>query len=267
MRAMISSVWMMPVLLTGALACSEGDFAGSAGKKQADKNTDDDAADDDQDDEQDDEQNDGQDDDGADDSGAGDDGSDDDDEGLGDGSDSDADLGTEAKDDISSAVDSACAGGVVGAPPVAPKGPSLPNTAPSDCRNGIEFNNYQRKAFKLTANESQKAQTPIEIDIASYTAEDHIKLVAETESGERVIMDTCRLRTATYADPTNGKSRPPEDSIREFRLKLPKNTKALRFDFTDATSPTYMRIIGLCNFNLTPVQVDGNVPTLRPVSD
>jgi hypothetical protein len=259
MRVHAFMTLLLPALLGGLLACNQGDFAGGAGaKKSADA---DDGDDEDQDDD--------------DDGGSGDD---DGDDGLGsdeegtddeeiDGTDSDAELGTEAKDDILAAVDSACALGVQGKPPVAPPSDNLPKTAPAGCRSGIEFNRFERHSFRLKAKQTTDKQTPLEIDLASYTAEDHMKLIAETEDGERVVMDTCRLRTATYADPTNGSTRPPEDSIREFRLKLPKKTTALRFDWTGASSPTYIRVIGLCDFESTASDLTGGNLNIRPASD
>ncbi len=169
-------------------------------------------------------------------------------------------------DDPAALVDSACLGGAQthGRPPIAPATPSLPKTAPANCRGGIEFNNFEGGTFKLDAHAALAKAAPLEVDIASYTAEDHMRVIAETAAGEQTIIDTCRLRTAKYADPTDGHSRPPEDSIRSFRLKAPKGTTALRFDWTGANSPTYIRLVGLCDFDQT---ASGGNPQLRPISN
>ena len=169
-------------------------------------------------------------------------------------------------DDPAALVDSECLGGAHthGRPPIAPATPSLPQTAPANCRGGIEFNNFMGGTFKLDAHAALAQAAPLEVDIASYTAEDHMRVIAETAAGDQTIIDTCRLRTAKYADPTDGHSRPPEDSIRSFRLKAPKGTTALRFDWTGANSPTYIRLVGLCDFDQT---ASGGNPQLRPISN
>ena len=136
-------------------------------------------------------------------------------------------------------------------PPVTPKGPLLARTVPDDCRVGIEVNNL-KSAFALGAKSSKGARgLKLEVDLATYRAPDHVRMMALGDFGERVIFDSCRLSTANYADPTGGARRPPEDSIRDYRVALPKGTKSLSFDFTRAETPTYLRVIGLCDFGLT----------------
>lgn len=171
--------------------------------------------------------------------------------------------------DPSAAIDEACLGGVksAGKPPIAPPTPSLPKTAPDGCRGGVEFNNLEGSSFKLVAHGTINKSAPLEVDVASYTAEDHMRVIAETTAGDQTIIDTCRLRTAEYADPTGGLTRPPENSIRGFRIKAPKGTTALRFDWTDTRTPTYMRVIGLCDFDTTASNIGGKSPNLRPVSN
>lgn len=60
------------------------------------------------------------------------------------------------------------------------------------------------------------------------------------------------MRTAEYADPTMGTVRPPEDSIRDYRVALPAGSKQLVVDNTNAGTPTYIRILGLCDFTIQP---------------
>lgn len=156
----------------------------------------------------------------------------------------------EAQDDVLAPIDSFCANGGRGRDEMAPKLPPLPRTVPADCRRGIEFNNFEGR-FELTAKSGSRS-LKLEVDIASYLVSDRMRILARSAKGERVILDTCRLSTANYVDPTDGRSRPPEDSVREFRVTLPKGTTSLTFDFGEADSPTYMKVTGLCDFTLTP---------------
>jgi hypothetical protein len=163
------------------------------------------------------------------------------------------------QDDVTAPIDSACAFPENGNKPdkdlpVTPKNSPLPATVPADCRAAVEFNNLKVAAFQLTATPAQGSRAvTLEVDVATYTAADRMSLRAVLADGsERLIFDTCRLRTWTDADPTNGNTRPPETTIRDFRPKLPQGTKTLKFDFTGATTPTYMRVRGLCDFSRTP---------------
>lgn len=42
--------------------------------------------------------------------------------------------------------------------------------------------------------------------------------------------------------------RPTDETIRQFRLPV----RQLIFDFGPVTSPMYMRVVGLCDFDVTP---------------
>lgn len=166
-------------------------------------------------------------------------------------------------------IDTACSDGVpVGRKiEISPPTPNLPKTVPEACRTGIEFNRLKRSSFTLESVTTLAKTIPIEVDIATYTAEDRIRIFASTDHGDKLVLDSCRMRTSTYGDPSGGNKRPSEDSIRSFRLKLPKNVESLRFDFSNATTPTYMRLIGLCDFSTTPTAIDGKNPDLRSTSD
>jgi len=132
-----------------------------------------------------------------------------------------------------------------------PKWPTLANTVPNSCLVGYEINRLENNSYVVSSAAGSQA-IKLEVDVATYTAADRVRLVAADANGnETVLLDTCRLRTATYADPTNGTYRPPEDTIRDFRLDLPAGTKKLTLDNTGAATPTYIRILGLCDFTLT----------------
>ena len=117
------------------------------------------------------------------------------------------------------------------------------------------------KSTTISGNGSREGLV-LEVDIATYVVPDIIRITGTTsdnsagENADYLLLDTCRMRTALYPDPTAGMRRPPEDSIREYRLPLRAGTKSLTFDFTQSNSPTYIRVIGLCDFNLTAAPVD-----------
>lgn len=170
-----------------------------------------------------------------------------------------------AEDDPLANIDSACTtltSGLFDGIAVTPEQSPLARTAPVDCRSGIEFNNLKHASFDLASAGGSRAIT-LELDIASYSRADRMKILADG----KLMLDTCRLRTAKYIDPTNGAERPPEDSIRYFRVTLPAGVRTLSFDFGGATSPTYMKVVGLCDFAATATNVSGRDPELRPAAD
>jgi len=149
-------------------------------------------------------------------------------------------------------VDTACAGDMnVSAPQLlVPKWTPLAPTVPATCLRGFEMNRFEQGIHSLASAHASLAIT-LEVDIATYTASDAIRISAIDGSGnETILVDTCRMRTAEYADPTGGTVRPPEDSIRDFRVDLPAGTKELVIDNTYAQTPTYIRVLGLCDFDM-----------------
>lgn len=278
MRTLVS-IAAAAALVWASSACSGGNFAGASANKKSDAKADgkdgskggtagtsgtsgtDGAKDDAKDD--------GSKDDGSKDGGEKDGAKDD-----SDGKDSlDAEPGTDdgEADDPLANIDSACKdltgggggilGGILGGGDnvgITPQNAKPPKAAPSDCRVGFEFNNFKNRQFDITSAAGSRSLT-LEVDIASYTAADRMRLLADG----KLKLDTCRLRTASYADPTGGDKRPPEDSIRYFRVKIPKGTKKLTFDWGAAGTPTYIRVIGLCDFDTSAA----SAARARPVSD
>lgn len=157
--------------------------------------------------------------------------------------------------DVTDPVDAACAGDTpVDAPDLfVPKWTPLPPTVPNDCLRGFEMNRLRQHVHTISSAAGSRAIT-LEVDIATYTASDAIRISAVDGAGNATILvDTCRLRTAEYGDPTGGTVRPPEDSIRDFRVNMPAGTKQLVVDNSNASTPTYIRVLGLCDFDLAPV--------------
>lgn len=133
------------------------------------------------------------------------------------------------------------------------KGPALPATAPADCRAGFEMNNLEMGIYEISGGGARR-DIQLEIDYATYLQADGVRITAIDGGNAKLIFDSCRMRTALYKDPTGGAVRPPEDSIRSFRVTMPAGARTLRFDFQNATSPNYIRVLGLCDFNLSPSQ-------------
>lgn len=161
------------------------------------------------------------------------------------------------RNDPAASVDLACSNGqyIIGSNqgPVIPLWSRLSKTAPADCRSGVELNNLKNQTFTLDAlNDKGSRSIVLELDFASYSRVDRLKVIAKGSFGESTIFDSCRLRTSPYPDPTKGFSRPPEDSIRDFRVSLPAGTINLVFDMSEVPTATYLRVTGLCDFKLPP---------------
>jgi hypothetical protein len=128
---------------------------------------------------------------------------------------------------------------------------TLPNPLATSCQNGFEINNTSGSLTLSSTNATGAKAVTLAVDFAAYLAPNSFRIQASGPWGQDVtVLDTCRLRTACYADPSGGTQRPPEDSIRSFNVTLPEGTTSLTFTF-DNTSPYYVRILGLCDFNLT----------------
>jgi hypothetical protein len=162
------------------------------------------------------------------------------------------DAGVPAPDggDVLSNIDPACSdpdAGVVFPPEV-----SLPLTVPANCLYGFEMNNFQNNTWSISSlTPAGSRALRLEVDLATYKAADTIRIEAFVNGAAHDLFATCRLKTANYGDPTLGLSRPPDDSIREFRVDLPMGTTQLTFDFTGTATPSYFRVLGLCDFDLS----------------
>ena len=144
-----------------------------------------------------------------------------------------------------------CASGTPDFPPATPlASPGLP----ASCSGGFEMNNAPVQAFTVTSTSpSGAAARTLDIDIATYKAPDHIRITAVDASGAvYALVDTCHLQTAAFSDPTDGCTRPPDDTIRQYQLNITAGTTSVTFDMTGACTPTYLRVLGLCDFTVTP---------------
>jgi len=126
---------------------------------------------------------------------------------------------------------------------------------PASCSAGFEWQNCSATYEVGVPGEcgTDESRT-LYLDIATYTAGDRLRLTGVGADGqEYVLLDTCRIRTASYFDPTDGKTRPPDDSIRQFEVVVKAGTKSLKFDSTMTSTPWYMRVLGMCDFELPPL--------------
>jgi hypothetical protein len=145
-----------------------------------------------------------------------------------------------------------------------PKWPPLPPTVPESCRSGFEMNGpYEfipEPSYEIFTRDTTAGSQDLtlELDLATYQAPDGLEIDAERTNGERyVLFDSCMLQTSDYPDPTDQQSRPPEDSIRDFRIHLKEGTVKLHFNFSRATTPMYIKVTGLCDFDITtPIYPD-----------
>lgn len=166
-------------------------------------------------------------------------------------------------DDPGDAVDPSCADLGGGAPVFLPFEALGEPGLPASCSAGFEWQNC-RTTFEVPSSSPAGAgAVTLVVDLATYTAPDWLRIVAVAGDGEEtIILDTCRVRTADYVDPTHGELRPPEDSIRRFEVDVPQGTRSLRMDSSNAGTPFYMRVLGLCDFDVAgPAQCN-----FRPAS-
>jgi hypothetical protein len=147
-----------------------------------------------------------------------------------------------------------CAGPTSTFPPAVPL---TPPGLPASCSDGFETNTPPTQAFTVYSLSPNGALAgTLDVDIATYKAPDHLRITGvDASSAEYTLLETCSLQTATYSDPTAASgscTRPPDDSIRQFKATVEAGTKSLTFDYTGACTPNYMRVLGLCDFAVTP---------------
>ena len=89
------------------------------------------------------------------------------------------------------------------------------------------------------------------VDFATYLAPDGVIITALDATGQRyMLLQQCRLQTSTASGPSD--RRPPDDTIRQFQLAVREGTTRIDIDLGPVTTPMYLMILGLCDFNVTP---------------
>lgn len=136
-------------------------------------------------------------------------------------------------------------------PPFVPlKAPDVPAT----CKNGFELNQAKASSvYTLTSKTAQGSRAiTLDVDFATYLVPDGMTITGVDGNGQTyTLLDTCRLQTWTAGDPTKGAARPPDETIRQFHIDVRAGTKQLKVTFGLTVSPMYVRILGLCDFNVT----------------
>lgn len=147
-----------------------------------------------------------------------------------------------------SPVDPSCASSASLTPVVLPYVPLGEPDVDYGCEQGLEWQNCSGSiAMRASFAGGARARTLI-VDVATYTAPDRLRIQGIDASGAvYVLLDTCRIRTSEVGDPTDGRSRPPDEVIRRFEIELREGTRSLTLDASAAPSPWYMRVLGLCD--------------------
>jgi hypothetical protein len=151
-------------------------------------------------------------------------------------------------------IDPLCMGGDASASIYPPYVPLVPPDVPADCANGFEIGDATSgSVYTLTTNQPGGSQAiTLDVDFATYLEPDGVLITGVNANGTTyTLLDTCRLQTWSSGDPTGGTSRPPDETIRQFRIKVTAGTKSLKVDFAGVVSPMYIQVLGLCDFNVT----------------
>jgi len=150
-------------------------------------------------------------------------------------------------------VDPFCATGARGPDVFLPYTPLGEPALPASCAGGIEVQNCQGIVEARSLSPAGSSETSLVVDFATYTAGDRLRIEGTLASGEvYVLMDTCRVRTWDRSDPTDGLTRPLDETVRRFgSIPVRAGTVSLRFDSSFANTPWYERVLGLCEFEVT----------------
>lgn len=151
-------------------------------------------------------------------------------------------------------IDPMCMSGAFVLPEFPPAVPLIPPDVPSTCSNGFEIGDATPGSkYTLTSKTSKGSRAiTLDVDFATYLQADGVVVTGTGPSGATyTLLDTCRLQTSIMGDPTGGKSRPPDDTLRQFRIQVAQGTTQLVFDFSGVVSPMYIQVLGLCDFNVT----------------
>ncbi len=155
--------------------------------------------------------------------------------------------------DAGDPVDPFCATGERGPDVFLPYVPLGVPALPASCAGGIEVQNCQGIVEARSLSAAGSSETSLVVDFATYTAGDRLRIEGTLASGEvYVLMDTCRVRTWDRSDPSDGLTRPLEETVRRFEsIPVRAGTVSLRFDSSFANTPWYERVLGLCEFEVT----------------
>jgi hypothetical protein len=152
-------------------------------------------------------------------------------------------------------VDPQCMAGGLFLPTFPPYTPLAAPDVPATCTNGFEVGDATPgSSYAIDAKTAAGAAAIVlDVDFATYLQADGVVVTGADASGATyTLLDTCRLQTSTSGDPTGGRSRPPDQTLRQFRIQVKQGTTRLTFNFSGVVSPMYIQVLGLCDFNVTP---------------
>jgi hypothetical protein len=141
--------------------------------------------------------------------------------------------------------------------PIFPPFVSLaPDDVPATCHNGFQLGGARGgcgvAVYTLhSRNPAGASAITLDVDFATYLVPDGVTVTGIDATGSTyTLMATCRLQTYSSGGPST--SRPMDAMIRQYRIDVRPGTTQLTFDFGQVTSPMYMRVVGLCDFDVTP---------------
>jgi hypothetical protein len=137
--------------------------------------------------------------------------------------------------------------------------PLNPPGVPGACLDGFELTRAEGAppyVLKAKTPAGSRALT-LDLDFATYTAPDGVRISGNDGSCEPYLLfETCRMKTADQPETAygTGSERPDDVAIRQFKLELREGTTELTINFENVTSPMYLRVLGLCDFDITPAE-------------
>lgn len=130
--------------------------------------------------------------------------------------------------------------------------------AAADCKSSVEIWNVWNGATivinHIPNRQSFISNQVIELDYASYLEPDDLEIRAFNVKGDStVLFRQCRISTGPLVENEYMKTpftRPADESIRDFRIVIPTGTSRLQIKPLKSESPFYIRMKGLCNFDI-----------------
>jgi hypothetical protein len=152
-------------------------------------------------------------------------------------------------------IDPACGTGENAPIVYPPYVPLTPPDLPAGCSNGFELGDADHGSVYVIESNVVGGAAAITLDVqyATYKEPDGTIIEAVGPTGTATtIFDSCRMQTWTSGDPSGGVVRPPDATIRQFKVAMPAGTSELIFNFGGVVSPMYIQVLGLCDFDVTP---------------
>lgn len=137
--------------------------------------------------------------------------------------------------------------------------PFVPLSAPdvpADCANGFELVDPTSRLIYVLRSRTPTGSRAImlDVDFATYTAPDGLLITGiDGTCSQYTLFNSCVLKTADQPEGAyrKGKSlRPSDVAIRQFHAAVRAGTTELTLDFSRVGTPIYLRVLGLCDFEI-----------------